>query len=205
MMSAKKKIAILFNNARLRKLLASQKGVTLTEMLIAVSILGILAAIGANPFLEWNKERKVTRDGRNFYSSMQLAKLAAIKNDCNVVVTINPGADSYTYFKDDGGDDGTGTRGNGVQDGTELTLATTTVTSNIDVPGAGFAGGNTTGFTSRGTILNNNSGDVVFSRPDLTNANKVAWYRVRMAVSGHLLFQASYNSSNGIDGTWERK
>ena len=68
-------------------LLGRQKGFTLIEIVIVLSIIGIMTAVVVPNFLKWRPGMLLKSASRDLYSSMQKAKIEAVKT--NTTVTFN--------------------------------------------------------------------------------------------------------------------
>lgn len=183
-----------FNNRQPEKARLGAKGFTLVELMAAISILGIIAVMATPPFLQWNTNRRLMKQARNLFSHMQQAKLEAIRNNCDVVLSFNlPG--NYLIFRDDSGG-----IGNQIQDAGELTVATVPMDLDVvmQIPAGLFGGTTICGFTSRGLPILGRTGNVVLRRNGLSDR----WYRVVLGPSGQVTLQISSNSTDGVDGTW---
>ena len=146
--------------------IAKQKGFTLAEVMIVVAIIGILSAIAVPSFLTWVPNIRLKAAARNLYSNMQKVKTEAIKRNENVVLLITAvdctggipsPSGGYRIFVDDGS--GGGIAKDQAQNGTELTLSTTTMPAKSALCGSTF-GGAWTGFTPKGLPVGNNLGTI---------------------------------------------
>ncbi len=72
----------------MKKLIADIKGVTLMELVIALTIVAIGAAIAAPNMSGWMARSKINAEARNVYSVYQLARSEAIKRNRDVTVGI---------------------------------------------------------------------------------------------------------------------
>lgn len=185
---------------QLKHFQTSQKGFTLIELLVVISIIAIVGLAASPAFIEWNANRELMKQARNLFSHMQLGKLEAIRNNCDVVVSLNPPG-NYLIFLDNGGPTGAGVSGDEIFNGDETIVANVDMEINVSmmVEATQFSSTTTPGFTARGLPLLGRTGNVVFRR----NGRADRWYRVVLSPSGQMNLQVSSDSTNGVDGTWD--
>jgi len=76
-------------------------GFSLVELVIVVSVVGIMAAIGIPGLLDWLPNYKLKGAARDLYSTLQLARLMAIRENTDVrVVFIENAGSPGSYFID---------------------------------------------------------------------------------------------------------
>jgi len=81
----------------------SPHGLTLLELISALSIVGILCLIAIPAFSSWLPDNKLKSAVRDLYSNMQLAKMLSIKENDNYRIVFNPGGEgSYKIVRPDG-------------------------------------------------------------------------------------------------------
>lgn len=169
----------------------STKGFTLVEVMIVITIIGIIAAIAVPNFITWLANNQLRDASQDLLSNVQHAKFEAIKRNRNVVInfapvacapTIPDPAGSYTIFVDDGS--GGGTLGNNTREANEPVLRQETMRRGI-----GLCAGSVTfafpapapiGFNQTGRPLGLNGGTVV-----LRNDNGRA-YTLTLTATGNL-------------------
>jgi len=64
-------------------------GFSLAELMITLSIFGIIATVGAPSFLSWSKNYQLKSASDNLYSHMQMAKIGAVKENMPWTVNFN--------------------------------------------------------------------------------------------------------------------
>ncbi|MBT3922083.1 MAG: prepilin-type N-terminal cleavage/methylation domain-containing protein [Nitrospina sp.] len=139
-----------------RRLLESQDGFTLIEMLITLAIIGIAFTMSASNFSKWKDKHQINGQAQKVYFDLMLARTSAVKNNNDVLVTFSTVNDSYTVHDD--------TDGDGVEDASESSksvnleenaqFAFNTGISDIDgnavSAAVSFGGSQTVTFDSRG-------------------------------------------------------
>lgn len=123
------------------------KGFTILELMIAIAIIGILAAAITPSFLSWRDRSKARGDATGLRAAFESAKLRAIKHNTNVVVTF-PDANSYRAFID--------TNENGVRDGGEDIIVDRSLSPGVTITTNTFTG-NDMAFNPRGMANGPNS------------------------------------------------
>jgi prepilin-type N-terminal cleavage/methylation domain-containing protein len=73
-------------------------GFSLFELLTAIAIFSILAAIAVPNFIDWRNNAQLSRAARDVYSIFQKAKLEAVRR--NMTCTITFSANDYTVYVD---------------------------------------------------------------------------------------------------------
>ena len=75
-----------------------QRGVTLTELLVTIAIIGILASIAVPSYRDNIERNRLKEAAESLKSDMQLARTEAIKRSQNIVVSRSPGnAGAWCY------------------------------------------------------------------------------------------------------------
>lgn len=134
-----------------------QSGLTLVELMIVISILGIITAVGSTILLQHLPAMRLKSATRDLFSTMMQAKVEAIRRGASVSLAFNIAGNSYTMFLDNG--TGGGIASNGIRDGNETILqAATALPSNVTFNGATTFGNNALVITSRGIPVNGFNG-----------------------------------------------
>ena len=172
-------------------------GFSMIELLVAIVVLAIVAAIAIPGFSRWLPNYRLKSATRDIYSNMQLAKLGAVRSNGNWAIVFSTGSNSYRVCSDDGGD-GDWTDGD---ETVEKTVNLTDYESGVvyghgnaanDIPGGAFPSGdvsynnNVAVFNPRGT----GSGGYVY----LENDKNTTTYAIGTRTSGVILLR-KWNSS----------
>lgn len=81
----------------------SPNGFTLTELIVTISILGVLCSIAIPAFSSWLPEYHLKSVARDLYSNMQLARMMSIKNNGKYKVIFDTGENgAYSIVNPDG-------------------------------------------------------------------------------------------------------
>ena len=136
----------------------NNKGFTLAEVVITLSILALMATIAVPSFISWLPRHKLQTSVRQIYDDMNLAKLMAVRNNVNVVVQFVPNSNTYNIFLDTIGNNFSLDAGETkIRDGATLepgvNLYQTTLPSN------------SCAFNNRGLPVNSSFGQVYLTSP----------------------------------------
>jgi len=171
------------------KKLRLQSGFSMIELLVVISIIGIIVSIASPNFLNWLPNMYLKSATRDLYGNFQKARLEAIKRNAPVALSFSSDpANTYEIFVDDGGAGGVGSS-NLTRDAGEAVLATFEMPDGVKLNAAAFNGNPATGFDGRGYPFapgnQPNSGDVI-----LQNSNS-RYSRVSMLVTGNIRMEKS--------------
>lgn len=123
--------------------LKNKNGFTLLELIIAVAVFGILAAIAIPLLNSTTKNADLRSAAQEMYGQFQRAKMEAIKRNQPVAIVFDTtGVDQYQVFVDLNNDK--------VLDAGEELLAEVVMPNGIDLPSITFPTVNKTGFTVKG-------------------------------------------------------
>lgn len=89
-------------------------GFTVTELLFAVGVLGILSTIAIPNYNAWLPKSRVNGAARELFTEMQFARMKAISENNNYVITFDTANNSYNIY-DDENNDGDGQAGEWVK------------------------------------------------------------------------------------------
>jgi len=123
---------------------------TILELMVAMAILAILAAIAVPNYIGWLPKRHLRSSAIDVQAAIQLAKMTAIRENTNVSLKFDTASDNYQAFIDSDAD---GTPDAGIFRSKEMSPG-------IDLTGTGFASDTIT-FNSRG--LANAAGNINLS------------------------------------------
>ena len=85
--------------------LRDKKGFTMIELLIVVAIIAVTAAIAIPNIISWIPTMRVNSAARDIVSEMQLARMKAVSERNNYVITFDTTTNQYSIY-DDGDNDG---------------------------------------------------------------------------------------------------
>jgi len=114
------------------------------ELMVTIAILAVMTAIAIPNFISWFPQYRLNVAAREMISTIQMARLKAIRGNTDIIMFINMGANTVTVFQDDGAGSVLGADGipvnarNWTLDGTERTFRTEPLPPGIDITGAAF-------------------------------------------------------------------
>ena len=130
------------------KTLKNRRGFTLTEVVVTLSILGIMAAISVPSYFSWLPRHRLQTSVRQIYDDMNLAKIRAVKDNRITCIQFYPASNKYTVFFDVDGIVG-------YLNGTDIPIkSNVTLENGVDITGTTLAAplNNTYGFNNRGLL-----------------------------------------------------
>ncbi len=93
-----------FRNIGMKRFLANSRGFSIPELLVTMSIAGILAAIAVPDFSKMVLRREVDKESKKLFMDLMLARISAIKNNNDVIVNLNAVGNQYTIHDDSNSD-----------------------------------------------------------------------------------------------------
>ncbi len=99
---------------RLKPFLANERGVTLLEIITVVSFIAVLSSVAIPNFSKWGIKHQINSESQKLYMDLMLARISAIKNNNDVLVTLDTTNNRYIIL-DDSNSDGTANTGETVK------------------------------------------------------------------------------------------
>jgi len=123
-------------------------GFTLLELMVVICVLAVLATVTTPNIISWFEGRKLSRASRDVLAAVQAARLRAVKERANAVVSFDTANDTFEAFVDDGG--GTPANAdNNTRDAGETVIKSGSFET-VSITGAAFGANAFVSFTSRG-------------------------------------------------------
>ena len=113
----------------------NDSGITLFELMVVVGIMAILASIAVPGFLGWLPKYRMRSAADEVLSTLQQAKLRAVRENDVVSVNLDFVNDTYLTFLDNGAG---ANAGNGIQDAGEATVKNGRMPAGIDLQDSGL-------------------------------------------------------------------
>ena len=164
-----------------------KSGFTVIELLITVAIIAILTSVAVPNFVRWRRDAQLRGAADELLSTVQTAKIRAIKERAPVTVSISTGGDSYEAFVDDGA--GAGIPGDEVRNGAEQVIMRGRMPTTVDVYSAVYAPGGVSRFTFGMNGIPNRFGDVrIRNNPStrfrMINLSATGFSKIRSSTDG---------------------
>lgn len=143
------------------------KGFTLIELLTLIALMAVVSAIAIPSIIGVLPKHRLSGSAREILSILHFAKMAAIKENSNVIVEFKPATRECIVSVDDAPEDGSWTPG-------ERILKSYTMPAGVNLLAPSF-----------GTVLSFNNRGFADSTGDVTVQNSVGDRKVRVMPSGH--------------------
>ena len=125
------------------------KGFTIVELMIVIGIIAILCGIAIPGFMGWLPKHRIQSSALDVQAAIGLAKQTAIKENTNVVLSLDTVSEKYVSFIDLDED--------GIQDAGEQTIRAKAMSPGVNLNSTSIAGDKLI-FNSRGLV--NSSGNI---------------------------------------------
>lgn len=188
-------------------MIKQNKGFTIIEILIVISLISIVALFAVPAFQDWLKGYRLNDGVQQIKSAIMLAKMTSVKQGQPVLVEFKTGEGSdgwYCVFTDDGGGDST-LAGNGVWDSGENVFRQGNMPEGVALYKAEFLtaiasnGKRSAYFNPRGLPMGVDLGmPVYFSGQVYVSANN-AYRRVNTSAGGSIFIEKNTVAEGG---TW---
>ena len=87
-----------------RNIKTSEEGFTLTELMIVIAILGLIAVLAVPNIKGFLQTWKLNGETQELATTLRTARSAAVRRNAEVIFTFDMNTNSYFYFEDDDGD-----------------------------------------------------------------------------------------------------
>ena len=148
----------------------NNSGMTIIELMVVIGILAILAGIAIPGFIGWLPNYRLSSAADDVQSTLQNAKLRAVRENATVQVNFDINTESYLAFIDNGAG---GNADNGTQEADEVTIKNGRMPAGIDLQSLALVDElgvpvNDVGFDGRG--FPDASGNIVVTNGPRTQA-----------------------------------
>lgn len=77
-----------------------RRGFTLVELMIVITIIGLITVLSIPNYSRFMQNWKLDGDAQQFASAMRTARATAVMKNIEVVFSFDPAANTYSYFED---------------------------------------------------------------------------------------------------------
>lgn len=170
---------------------ADKSGFSLIELMVAIAIAGIIAAISLPGLLSSRDKIRVRGAATDVFAAFRLVKTEAVKRNTNICIEFNPDS-TYRAFLDNGA-----TSGNCVQEADETTI----LFDKTMEKGTALDNSLTIGFSPRGRPYPKNPGGTVTGSVVIKSSRiPELMYKCSLSIAGRVDIKVS--TEGGADGTW---
>jgi type IV fimbrial biogenesis protein FimT len=113
------------DGATMNKIRRNTKGFTLVELMIVITILGLVAVLSVPNYQRFMQGWRLDGETQHLASALRTARSAAVMKNIDVVFTFDPDANTYSWFED--------TNGNGNLDNGEYESAEYSLSETVDI------------------------------------------------------------------------
>jgi type IV fimbrial biogenesis protein FimT len=131
--------------AREIEIMQRESGFTITELMITIAVIAILASLAIPNYIAWLPNYRLQSGAEEIHSTLQLARATAIKDNATATVAFDTANETYRAFV-----------------GTQ-TIRRGQMPAGIDINCTLNNGGTSVQFNSRGVAINNTQGDAQVS------------------------------------------
>ena len=128
----------------------NNKGFTLTEVVVTLAILSIMATIAIPSYISWLPKHRLQTSVRQIYDDLNLAKMEAVRRNTDVFVQFSRANDTYSVILD--------SNNSGAVDGGDTTLKNNIALEDGVNINSTSLGGDTVGFNNRGMTVGGAAG-----------------------------------------------
>jgi type IV fimbrial biogenesis protein FimT len=149
---------------------ALSRGFTLVELMISLTVIAVLAVLGAPSFFEWLQNTQTRSATEAVLNGIQVARAEAIQRNAKVRIVFAPPSSGWTVSVDS---DGTAIQARSGNEGTSnASLAVTP------------SGATTITFAPLGSVTTNTDASASITQVDMTNSKYAAARTLRILVTG---------------------
>ena len=122
-------------------------GFTFTELMVTIAVVAILSSLAIPNFIAWLPNYRLQSGAEEVQSTLQIARITAIKENATVKVEFNTANETYRAFFPEKPPE------------PERTIRTGRMPAGVDIFSTDFGGGAFVEFDNQGTTINNTDGN----------------------------------------------